>query len=161
VNLDDVAAPDRGVAAQPEPLPSVQTSRIPVPGGWFEIRHRGPEPSWLRPYVCGIAQLLELPAGWDSYGAARIDPNAGARLLNLLGEIMRPGTPLPRLVPDAGAGLQIEWAQQGLELELAVDPNGSVEAFFAEPDAGIEWEGPYPDCRIVVAAAIDRLSQPR
>jgi hypothetical protein len=40
--------------------------------------------------------------------------------MQVIGNAMRPMTPCPQLVPLADGGVQIEWHQKGIDIELAI-----------------------------------------
>ena len=90
-----------------------------------EVTLAGDPPAWLRPTLEAMAELLELPENWNSYGARPIDPAALAWALELLGSTMNPETPAPTLVPTSGGGVELEWHTRGIDLEVhAVPPRG-------------------------------------
>ena len=80
-------------------------------------------PPWLTTSAVGIIrELLDLPAGWNSYGAKPVDAAAAAAALNLLVRSCKSSTPEPAIVPTNAGGTQIEWHTQGVDLELEIDP---------------------------------------
>ena len=86
-----------------------------------EIQYEGAEPEWLVPCMERLSKALNLPEGWDSYGAKRIRPNAimGALRL-LLPNIQELPTPLPDVVPHRSGSLQLEWHVGDADLEVEV-----------------------------------------
>lgn len=117
---------------------------------------QGPEPAWLRPTMEVLAQLLALPADWDSYGARRIGQAAVTSVLALLREVMPDDAPAPQIVPTAAGGVQMEWHMRGIDLEVCVRPTGEGWVLFEDLETGEEWEGPAPDR---LAAALNTLTQ--
>jgi len=103
------------------------------------LRLDGEEPAWLPPTVHAVDVLLGLPAGWNSYGAPRIDPHAVEAALRLLLATMQPDTLPPSVVPTVRGGVQLEWHASGVDLEVDVTPSGHVSAAY-EDDEGQEWE---------------------
>lgn len=67
------------------------------------------------------AKLLELPEGWDSYGAVRIRCEAVTAALRLVDEVRRCD---PHVVPRSDGGVQLEWPS--LDLEIVIGPDGKV-----------------------------------
>jgi hypothetical protein len=79
-----------------------------------------PQRQWEVEVIRRLVGLLDLPEGWDSYGAARIKKDAGMFALEILQKVMRPRTPMPQIVPTAAGGIQIEWHEKGIDLEIDV-----------------------------------------
>ena len=69
-----------------------------------------------------LKELLDLPQGWDSYGAGCIDPkavDAASRLLDVLDHD-------PAVIPTSHGGIQLEWHRDGLELEVEINTAGEI-----------------------------------
>jgi hypothetical protein len=96
---------------------------------------------WVRPMLEEFADLLSLPANWDSYGAREIDLScvkfAFEKLLPLA---MRPKTPLPSVVPTTRGGVQLEWHTRGIDLEVEVIAPGRLYAAYEDQRTGQFWE---------------------
>jgi hypothetical protein len=71
--------------------------------------------------INSLAKLRQLKHGWDSYGGLPPTPEAIAVAEILL----QPGS----LVPSPDGGLQIEWHQGGYDIEITIDPRGSITVF--------------------------------
>jgi hypothetical protein len=80
-----------------------------------------------------VAQLGELGPDWDSYGAAPPAHRAIATAYGLLltayqhyertvGERIRPYA----IVPVADGGVQLDWRGPAAEIEVEIDPTGSI-----------------------------------
>jgi hypothetical protein len=82
--------------------------------------------------------LLELAEDWDSYGAPPISPGAVGFALAYLARAMRPETPAPAVVPSPSGGLQFEWHDQGVDLEVESLPTGRFEIYIGYPAKNIE-----------------------
>jgi hypothetical protein len=82
-------------------------------------------------------ELLELPGRWNSYDAKQIRKENVTAAVNLLGRLMRPGTPAPIVVPKVRGGVQLEWHTKGVNLEIAIDSPADI-TFFAEDIHSIE-----------------------
>ena len=81
--------------------------------------------------ISKLIELLELPSGWNSYGARQIRKENVNVAVGLLGRIMRPGTPPPIVVPTVRGGVQLEWHTRGLNVEIDISSPEEV-SFFAE-----------------------------
>ena len=90
------------------------------------------EPRWLVPTVCALTRILDLPEGWNSYGAPRIQARAANTALDLLGSSAQDDSPAPIVVPTADGGVQLEWHAWGLDIELDVSPSEAPQLFFRD-----------------------------
>lgn len=83
-----------------------------------------------------------LDAGWDSYGAQLVQPDAVLQALRLLAVVfnVRDDITDPMIVPTSDGGVQLEWDRDGLHLELEVRPSLDVDVYWERPD-GETWEG--------------------
>ena len=100
-------------------------------------------PSWSTAALQELIQLLELPPGWNSYRARRVEFDAVKHAADLLFNVADHGTPRPAIVPTARGGVQLEWHGDD-DIEIEVAPNGSVvflsgdqEHEFADPAQAI------------------------
>jgi hypothetical protein len=97
-------------------------------------------PGTWRPEVeVKLAELLALPAGWNSYAAAPIAPEATQRALALLDAAMPFNGQLPSLVPLSSGGVQIEWHVNGLDIEIEVPAPGERVSVYSEDSRG-RWD---------------------
>ena len=54
---------------------------------------------------------------------------------------MRPNTPAPSIVPTVRGGLQLEWHQTQIDLEVEITPHGTIHLAYENFAEGREWEG--------------------
>jgi hypothetical protein len=87
-----------------------------------------------------INGLLALPPNWDSYGAPRIDPHIGVAAAGLLSRTMKDDTPLPAIVPLSTGGLQIEWHEAGIDLEVEIESPSHFALYGRDRQTGEEWD---------------------
>lgn len=97
-------------------------------------------PNWARDTVDGLLDLLNLRPNWDSYGARPIERTAVETAVPLLFQLMTNDTPSPSTIPTSTGGIQLEWHQQGIDLEITIPPSGLVTAFVHDDATGEEWE---------------------
>src|SRR6266571_2089414 len=95
---------------------------------------------WLAPTIEQILPLFDLKENWNSYGAPPIDPGAIGFALAFLVNAMQVDTPRPAVVPSPSGGLQFEWHEQGVDLEVEALPGGRFAAYFGVPSTGAEEE---------------------
>jgi len=82
----------------------------------------------------------ELSEDWDSYGAGPIDATCITKAIDIIKSFSE-GTPTPWVVPCSDGGIQLEWHEQGMDLELSIKPDGCSELYFKDEDGNfIELE---------------------
>lgn len=106
-------------------------------------RGAAPIPEWVLPTAEAFAELLDLQWGWNSYSARPIDPQAVEAAGSLLGAVMEQATPPPAVVPTVHGGVQLEWHRNGLDIEIAINPNRPVMVFASDNRNGEEWEAEW------------------
>lgn len=82
---------------------------------------------WLRAAQQKISELARLAENWDSYGSRPIQSSAieqASKAIEYLSDI---SLPPPQIFPVPGGGLQLEFEQDGRELEIEFLPDGSTE----------------------------------
>ena len=115
---------------------------------------------WVQPTLDGINQLLQLASNWDSYRARPLDPRAALAAFELLLNIMRPGAPMPSVVPTPRGTVQIEWHINGVDLEIDVRSATSALASFEDLRSGETWEKEILYDLRPLTAAMRRLVTP-
>lgn len=98
-------------------------------------------PAWLVKSLDRWNHLLTLPPNWDSYGAECIDPYLVMQALKLLAEVMGTRTPPPQIVPTHEGGVQLEWHEHYIDLEIEVAASSKVSVSFENLKTGANWEG--------------------
>lgn len=105
-----------------------------------EIEVQVDEPAWLGPTTQRVAELLDLPDNWDSYGGRPIDRAAVARALQFLGKVMQPATPPPTIIPTSHGSVELEWHTRGVDLEVRPLPSGGASVYCEDQRSGEQWE---------------------
>lgn len=90
-----------------------------------------PLPTSFLPSVKALLELLNLPRGWNSYSAKRIELRNVLTTIELLGGILDSDTPQPTVVPRVKGNIQLEWHAEQVDIEVYIDSPSSVR-FFAE-----------------------------
>ena len=80
----------------------------------------------LIPVIERMAELVALPRGWDSRNARAVSDVALRRTIEFLLEYVADGIDSPVVVPTVRGGLQLEWHNNGVDVEVEVAPNGHV-----------------------------------
>ena len=95
---------------------------------------------WFHPTLNQLAGFLSLEEDWDGYGAPRIHESAVKRAVAVLNAVC-PAGPEPWTVPTSEGGVQLEWAYNGIEIEIEILPAGPAHILIVEP-SGEESEMP-------------------
>jgi len=82
---------------------------------------------WFMPLLNKICELGELPLNWDSYGARSIDLRTATFAVSILFEFLSESDPLPSVVPTSCGGIQLEWHEGGVDLEIEIQSPSSVD----------------------------------
>lgn len=132
-------------AATPAPRPDAAGSfamRYDVrPRHLLVSTSSGSPPRWLSPIASRIAQLSSLGPRWDGVDAAPLQPWAVEAAVNILARVMSVRSLAPQVVLTAGGGLQLEWHDRGVDLEIEVDALGSASVWFEDIGADDELDG--------------------
>jgi hypothetical protein len=100
--------------------------------------------SWLNPTVARASKLLSLPVNWDRLGAPPIDPTAIQHAIDTLSLFMADHSSLPQWTPTRTGGVQLDWHERGIDLEIAFerDEPGGYAVFADHENPGDDWDGP-------------------
>jgi hypothetical protein len=77
-------------------------------------------------------KFTQLPKGWDSYDASPLRADVPAFAMAVLKAIMKPHTPLPQVVPTSVGGVQMEWHQNNVDLEMHITAPHECEVWFRD-----------------------------
>jgi len=84
---------------------------------WKEFYSR-PRSAWEREITNRISNLMKLQDNWDGYKSPPPRDDVGTFALTVMKQVMQPETPVPQVVPSAGGGLQLEWHEKDIDLEV-------------------------------------------
>jgi hypothetical protein len=91
-----------------------------------------PERKWQTEVQNHLLNYAKLGQGWDTYNAPPIGWDAGLFALSILNDFMRPRTPVPQVVPSTAGGVQLEWHQKGVDLEIHITAPYHCELWFKD-----------------------------
>ena len=97
-------------------------------------------PDWLSEAVERLLTLLRLPVGWDGHRGNPTTVASASYALEVLGRIMRPGVPLPSIMPLSNGGVQLEWHRKGWDVEVEIVGGRKVDVFTHNLASGEEAE---------------------
>lgn len=133
---------------------SGRLSRFPNFGRAFEAE---PDRKWQTEVQKRVLAFVKMPKGWDTYQARPIGWDAGLFALSILNDFMRPRTPIPQVVPSPAGGVQLEWHQKGIDLELHVTGPYQCELWFKDHQAADE---PPVELELTAPEDYEALRQP-
>lgn len=118
-------------------------------------------PQWLHQLAEQFRRLHGLGPNWNSHGARKVQPDAVVLAVRVLLVIATDPLPLPAVIPTFGGGVQLEWHDVGVDLEIEVDPLGGVEVWFRDRIEKREWEGDLGEREADVRAALELIRSRR
>lgn len=125
-----------------------------------ESKNRGePLPEWFDPLMRGLADLLTLPANWDTYGAAPIELKVVNQASQLMKGILDADDPPPWVVPMSNGGIQLEWHENGADLEIEIEPKGIAHGYWFHEETEEEVSLEIPKDNERVKAYVARMRQ--
>jgi hypothetical protein len=97
-------------------------------------RHYDAEPDrkWQMEVIGRICEYASRSSGWDGYSAPPVKWDAGMFALNVLNSVMQNRTPLPQVVPTPVGGIQLEWHEKNIDLEIHVIAPYEIEFWFED-----------------------------
>lgn len=98
---------------------------------------------WLRAALHKISELARLAENWDSYNSRPIQSAAIEQASKAIESLSDVNLPAPQIFPVPGGGLQLEFEQDGRELEIEFLPDGST-AYLMVANNGEMREGSIP-----------------
>lgn len=105
-----------------------------------------------------VVDLLNLPVGWNSYGAKPIAPQNAVEAIRLLAGFIGPDTPAPAVVPRVRGGIQLEWHAESIDIEVYIDSPGNVNFFAEHVETGEAFDGPIEGNEAVLKAWLQHIS---
>ena len=72
-----------------------------------------------------LQSLLRMELGWDSYGAQAVSPRAVETALAFLSRLL--ALPQPSIVPTPAGGIQLEWHDGRVDIEIECSPEGHAQ----------------------------------
>lgn len=115
--------------------------RLEAPGGVCYGLFFDEDCPWLVPVAENLQRLLNYEFNWDSHKAHQIDETAMRAVLNVMSRVMADEYPVPRLSAMPDGGIQMEWRVPKRLMQVEVDWNGSISAYYSDSNSDEEdWE---------------------
>ncbi|MDO8629058.1 MAG: hypothetical protein Q7R41_01070 [Phycisphaerales bacterium] len=99
-------------------------------------------PAWLGRVKKRIAELTQLPANWDSYGAVPVDLRIPRLAEDLVEWFAVDGMPPPDVFATSDGGMQIEWHIRRVNIEIEISPTEGTNLYFHDLNGGEPWSRP-------------------
>jgi len=108
----------------------------------FRVPHV-PVPGWLIPTLRRSAPLLLLPSNWNCQGAPAVERTAIQAAVDALWSFMSDQSSIPQWTPTRTGGVQLDWHENGIDLEIEFTPEGTNATAVFEDNQGIisDWDG--------------------
>jgi hypothetical protein len=90
-----------------------------------------------------LEEFQRYPVGWDSYKGVPLRTDIGNFALTILTNILKPQTPLPQVIPTSSGGVQFEWHERDIDLELHFNGPYECQVWFydhRDPDVPAKSE---------------------
>jgi len=97
-------------------------------------------PSWLLPTIDRMRELVMLPVGWDGHDGRPVEIDVAVFAVQFLWQTLEPDSPAPQIVPLSYGGVQLEWHEQGMDLEVEVEGPNRIFVSFEDHMSGEEFE---------------------
>lgn len=97
----------------------IQNQAIRLPGRWS---------NWNQEVSNRLDHLVALPIGWDGYGGRPVIFSLAYFALSLLHHVCSDDSDAPSIVPGGDGTLQLEWHQNGYDVELDILAANNVSA---------------------------------
>jgi hypothetical protein len=92
---------------------------------WSTIRSLA-TPIWLREVSASLNGLGDLAYDWDSYGSQPVSKQALLAARMIFSRLDITDHPKPHTCAIAGGGVGVHWRIQSRDLELEIDPDGTI-----------------------------------
>ena len=115
-------------------------------------------PTWLLSICDKVSELVQLPTGWDGHDGRPVKLDVAAFAIQFLFETLEPDGPEPQIVPLSYGGVQLEWHEQQIDLEIEVVAPNRMFVSFEDHKTGEEFEKEFSTNYAEVARVLRLLS---
>ena len=112
------------------------SATIRIARDWSYLQHS----VWFEYVVQRLVSLAYLPPDWNGEGSLPVSRDVLSRSLVLLAAIAPADTPIPSIVPATDGGIQIDWHESGLDIEISLPANEDATYFAEDLQSGDVWE---------------------
>lgn len=97
-------------------------------------------PNWLLSVCNRLNELVRLPLGWDGHDGRPVELDVAVFAAQFLLQTLEPDGPAPLVVPLSYGGVQLEWHENGIDLEIEVEAANRIFVSFEDRETGEEFE---------------------
>jgi hypothetical protein len=97
-------------------------------------------PAWLSSADYQLRQLGKLAPGWDHHGGRPMNKETLFFAWQFLNETLEASTPPPRIVPLSYGGIQAEWHEKDIDLEIEIERPFCIHVWFRDRRTRSELE---------------------
>ena len=115
------------------------------------------KPAWQEAVETQLNELQSLQIGWDGYGSVPVRGEVAKFAVDILRRNMKSSSPAPSIVPVSGGGLQIEWHQNQMDIELFISKPYECELYAQNLDSGEVIDEPLEADFSVLGTLIQQL----
>jgi len=119
------------------------------------------KPAWISEITDHLNEFLHLPPNWDSFGATKIQLENIDTTIDVLLNFSTSKTPKPIVVPTNTGGVQIEWHERGIDLEVEIRNPLAIDVCFEDQTKGVEQEYELRSDLHILETLISELSSRR
>ena len=116
--------------------------------------------AWFADAVRDLERLVALQPNWDTYGGLPTTVEHASEALAFLVENLGTRSASPSMAPIGQGGVQLDWRQGGLEVEVLFTSDDERGVYFRDLETGEEWEGDIEEARGRLQKLIPRLDVP-
>lgn len=93
-------------------------------------------PACIIETISKIRLLDELDDNWDSYGGIKPTRKALMGAFDVVYGLFVERTPMPSVFPVSNGGIQIEWSQFNIELEIEIASENDISVYYHDLNTG-------------------------
>ena len=87
-----------------------------------------------------LSDLINLPEGWDGHLGRPVDFDVAKFAVKFLASTLDSESPAPQIVPLSYGGLQLEWHERDIDLEIEIEIPNRLFVSFTDHRGDEEFE---------------------
>lgn len=115
-------------------------------------------PFWLLSTCDRMRELVVLPVGWDGHDGQPVNIDVAEFAVQFLLQTLEPDSSAPQVVPLSYGGIQLEWHENGIDLEIEVESPNRIFVSFENHVSGEEFERAFSTDYTEVTRTIGALA---
>lgn len=100
-------------------------------------------PNWLPDILNRLVGLVRLPRGWDGHDGQPVKIDVASFAIQFILETSEPNISAPQIVPLSYGGIQLEWHEHGIDLEIEIQAPNKTFVSFKDHRTGEEFESEF------------------